>query len=90
MKHGEQECPMRKLAILFTLIAIPAQAETQFFYGNQGQDIGSSQSAGTSKFYYDASGNNVATSLKAGNTTYYYGSDGSNIGSSMSVGGNRD
>ena len=54
---------MRKLAILFTLIAIPAQAETQFFYGNQGQDIGSSQSAGTSKFYYDASGNNVATSL---------------------------
>ena len=78
---------MKKIAILLTMIAMPAQAETQFFYGNQGQDIGSSQSAGTSKFYYDANGNNVATSLKAGNTTYYYGSDGSLLGNSMTVGG---
>lgn len=83
---------MRKLALTFllTLIALPTQAETQYFYGSDGQNIGSSQSAGTSKFYYDASGNNVATSLKAGNTTYYYGSDGSNIGSSTTVGGNRE
>jgi YD repeat-containing protein len=90
MKHGEQEWPMKRIAILFTLISLPAQAETQFFYGNQGQNIGSSQSAGTSKFYYDAEGNNLATSMKAGNTTYYYGSDGNLLGNSMTVGGGQE
>ena len=81
---------MRKLAILFTLMVMPAQAETQFFYGDQGQNIGSSQSSGTRLFYYDAVGNNLATSMKAGNTTYYYGSDGNLLGNSMSVGGGQE
>ncbi len=67
---------MRKLIIALTMLTTPAMAETVLFYGDNGQDIGMAQSAGTSAFYYDRDGNNVGTSLKAGNTTYFYGNNG--------------
>ena len=67
---------MRKLVILLTVLSTPAMAETMNYYGDEGQLIGSAQSAGSSAFYYDRDGNNVGTSLKAGNTTYYYGNNG--------------
>jgi YD repeat-containing protein len=77
---------MLKLFTLLTLVALPAQAETTYFYGNDGQNIGSAMSAGNSTFYYDAQGNNVGTALPAGNTTYFYGNNGESF-SAQTVGG---
>ena len=79
---------MRKLVIALTMLTTPAMAETMYFYGDNGQDIGMAQSAGTSAFYYDRDGNNVGTSLKAGNTTYFYGNNGEMF-SAQSVGPRR-
>lgn len=79
---------MGKVLIALAMLTTPAMAETMYFYGDNGQDIGMAQSAGSSAFYYDRDGNNVGTSLKAGNTTYFYGNNGEMF-SAQSIGGNR-
>lgn len=78
------------LAIYLALITSPALADgAQYYYGSDGQSIGSSLPSGpNNRSYYGNDGSFIGNSARAGNTTYYYGSDGSLAGSSMSTGSN--
>jgi YD repeat-containing protein len=73
---------MRYITILLaTLAAAPALAQTQQFYGSDGDYLGSSMPSGpNARQYYDGQGNHAATTMRAGQNTMVYGSDGSYLG----------
>lgn len=56
------------------------QAQTQYFYGSQGQAIGTAQTFGGTTYFYNAQGQSVASAQQFSGTTYVYGSQGQNLG----------
>ena len=75
------------IAASFAIISSASADGPRFYYGADGQSIGSSLPLGNNgRAYYNNDGSFIGNSATAGNTTYYYGNDGSLAGSSMSSG----
>ena len=70
--------------ISFTLgyftAAMDAQAQTQYFYGPQGQSAGTAIKSGNSTYFYGPQGQSVGTAIQSGNSTYLYGPQGQSAG----------
>ena len=56
------------------------QAQTRYFYGPQGQAVGTAQTFNGTTYFYNAQGQSVASAQQFNNTTYVYGSQGQNLG----------
>jgi ABC-type cobalt transport system substrate-binding protein len=55
-------------------------AQTQYFYGSQGQSAGTAIKSGNSTYFYGPQGQSVGTAIQSGNSTYLYGSQGQSAG----------
>ena len=60
--------------------ASDCMAQTQYFYGAQGQAIGTAQTFNGTTYFYNAQGQSVASAQQFSGTTYVYGSQGQNLG----------
>jgi hypothetical protein len=73
--------------ISFTLgyctAATDAYAQTQYFYGPQGQSAGMAMQSGNTTYFYGPQGQSVGTAMQSGNTTYLYGPQGQSAGTVM-------
>jgi YD repeat-containing protein len=56
------------------------QAQTQYYYGPQGQSQGTATRSGNTTYYYGPQGQSAGTATQSGNTTYYYGPQGQSQG----------
>jgi hypothetical protein len=83
---------MRTIITIAASLAIISSASAdgaRYYYGADGQSIGSSLPSGPNfRSYYGNDGSYIGNSARAGNTTFYYNNDGSLAGSSMSTGNN--
>jgi hypothetical protein len=57
-----------------------AYAQTQYFYGPQGQSAGTAIKSGNSTYFYGPQGQSVGTAVQSGNSTYFYGAQGQSAG----------
>ena len=66
--------------ISFTLgyftAATDAYAQTQYFYGPNGQYQGQALRSGNTQYFYGANGQYQGQSLQSGNNQYFYGANG--------------
>ena len=53
-----------------------AYAQTQYFYGPNGQYQGQALRSGNTQYFYGANGQYQGQSLQSGNAQYFYGSNG--------------
>jgi len=58
------------------LISSNAIAQTQYFYGPNGQYQGQVLRSGTTQYFYGANGQYQGQALQSGNNQYFYGSNG--------------
>jgi glutamate synthase domain-containing protein 3 len=58
-------------------------AQTQFFYGSQGQSAGTAIKSGNSTYFYGPQGQSLGTAMQSGNSTYLYGPNGQSAGTVM-------
>jgi hypothetical protein len=58
------------------LISSNAIAQTQYFYGPNGQYQGQALQSGTTQFFYSANGQYQGQALQSGNNQYFYGANG--------------
>jgi YD repeat-containing protein len=73
--------------ISFTLgyctAATDVYAQTQYFYGPQGQTVGTAMQSGNTTYFYGPQGQSQGTAMRSGNTTYVYGPQGEAVGTVM-------
>jgi uncharacterized protein YaaQ len=73
--------------ISFTLgyctAATDVYAQTQYFYGPQGQAAGMAMQSGNTTYFYGPQGQAAGTAMQSGNTTYLYGPQGQSAGTVM-------
>lgn len=74
---------MKKALILLALINTGALAQTQYFYGPQGQSTGTAMQSGNTTYYYGPQGQSQGTAMQSGNTTYFYGPQGQSQGQAI-------
>lgn len=60
-----------------------AQAQTQFFYGPQGQSAGTAIKSGNSTYFYGPQGQSAGTAIQSDSTTFLYGPQGQSAGTVM-------
>jgi hypothetical protein len=70
---------MMRLAVLFVLLAIPAQAQTTY-RDWMGRETGRWTTSGTTTTYYDNMGRQTGRSNASGNSTIFYDHMGRQIG----------
>jgi len=78
---------MKMNKILLTaliLISSNAIAQTQYFYGPNGQYQGQALQSGTTQFFYGADGQYQGQAFRNGNTTSLYGANGQYQGQTFS------
>jgi hypothetical protein len=63
-----------------------AYAQTQFFYGPNGNSAGTSFQSGNTTYFYGPNGNSAGTAFQSGNTTYFYGPNGNSAGTAFQSG----
>jgi hypothetical protein len=63
-----------------------AYAQTQYFYGPNGNSAGTSFQSGNTTYFYGPNGNSAGTAFQSGNTTYYYGAQGQSEGTASQYG----
>jgi hypothetical protein len=59
---------------------IEVQAQTQYFYGPNGNSAGTAFQSGNTTYFYGPNGNSAGTAFQSGNTTYFYGPNGNSAG----------
>ncbi len=59
------------------------QAQTQYFYGSNGQSAGAAIKSGNSTYFYGPNGQSAGTTIQSGNSTYLYGPNGQSAGTVM-------
>ena len=73
--------------ISFTLgyctAATDVYAQTQYFYGPQGQAAGTAMQSGNTTYFYGSQGQAAGTAIQSGNTTYLYNPQGQSAGTVM-------
>jgi hypothetical protein len=73
--------------ISFTLgyctAATDVYAQTQYFYGPQGQATGTAMQSGNTTYFYGPQGQAAGTAIQSGNTTYLYNPQGQSAGTVM-------
>jgi YD repeat-containing protein len=74
---------MKNIMIIFTLLSANAFAQTQYYYGPQGQAQGTANQSGNTTYYYGPQGQAQGTATQSGNTTYYYGPEGQSQGTAI-------
>lgn len=74
---------MRKVLLLTLLASTTALAQTQYYYGPQGQSLGTATQSGNTTYYYGPEGQSQGTATQSGNTTYYYGPQGQSQGQTI-------
>ena len=74
---------MRKALLLTLLVSTTALAQTQYYYGPQGQSLGTATQSGNTTYYYGPQGQSQGTATQSGNTTYYYGPQGQSQGQTI-------
>jgi hypothetical protein len=78
---------MIRIAIIATLIASPALAQTRQFYGADGSFVGQSMPSGpNARVIYDGSGNYAGTAMRAGNSAMIYDGEGNYAGMATNSG----
>jgi YD repeat-containing protein len=77
---------MRKALLVLAFISTGALAQTQYFYGSQGQSLGTAMQSGNTTYYYGAQGQSQGTAMQSGNTTYFYGPQGQSQGQTINQG----
>jgi hypothetical protein len=60
-------------------------AQTQYFYGPQGQSAGTAIKSGNSTYFYGPQGQSVGTAVQSGNLTYLYGAQGQSAGTVINL-----
>lgn len=80
---------MTFLMLALSFMSVTASAQTTYYTGPQGQNLGSSNNYGGNTTYYTGpQGQNLGTSNNyGGSTTYYTGPQGQNAGSASTYGG---
>lgn len=62
-----------------------AQAETQNYFDDAGNLVGTEMPVGqTRRFYFRGDGNFAGSSMDVGNSRFYFDAEGNNVGSSVS------
>lgn len=74
---------MKKTLLLLVLISTGVTAQTQYFYGPQGQSTGTAIQSGNTTYYYGPQGQSQGTAMQSGNTTYFYGPQGQSQGQAI-------
>lgn len=73
---------MKKLLFML-FVSMNALAQTQYYYGPEGQSLGTATQSGNTTYYYGPQGQSQGTAMQSGNTTYYYGPQGQSQGQTM-------
>jgi YD repeat-containing protein len=63
-----------------------ANAQTQYFYGPNGQYQGQAMRSGNNQYFYGANGQYQGQAMQSGNSTYYYGPQGQSQGQTINQG----
>jgi hypothetical protein len=58
-------------------------AQTQYFYGPQGQAAGTAMQSGNTTYFYGSQGQAAGIAIQSGNTTYLYNPQGQSAGTVM-------
>jgi YD repeat-containing protein len=58
-------------------------AQTQYFYGPNGQSAGTAMRSGNTTYFYGPNGQSAGTAMQSGNSTYLYGPNGQSAGTVM-------
>jgi hypothetical protein len=74
---------MKKALILLAFINTGALAQTQYFYGPNGQYQGQAMQSGNNQFFYGANGQYQGQAMQSGNSTYFYGPQGQSQGQTI-------
>jgi YD repeat-containing protein len=77
---------MKNILLLLAFINTGALAQTQYFYGPNGQSQGTASTYGNTTYFYGPSGQSAGTASTYGNTTYYYGPQGQSQGQTINQG----
>ena len=72
---------MKKTLLIALLISGSAIAQTQYFYGPNGQSAGSAMQSGNTTYFYGPNGQSAGSAMQSGNSTYLYGPNGQSAGS---------
>ena len=71
---------MMRLAVLFVLLALPAQAQTATYRDWMGREVGSATTRGNTTTYYDRMGREAGRATRSGGSTTVYNSIGRQVG----------
>ena len=74
---------MKNTLLFLTLLSVNAFAQTQQFYGANGQYQGQAMQSGNTTQFYGANGQYQGQAMQSGNTTQYYGGNGQYQGQTM-------
>jgi YD repeat-containing protein len=74
---------MKKIFLIVVFACSGVSAQTQYYYGSQGESLGTAMQSGNTTYYYGAQGQSQGTATQSGNTTYYYGPQGQSQGQTI-------
>ena len=74
---------MKQTLLIALLISSNAIAQTQYFYGPNGQYQGQAMQSGNTQYFYGANGQYQGQALQSGNVTSLYNANGQFQGQTM-------